>query len=252
MENARLVGHIVAVQGFRIKVELLPETKSALRATLDGVQTAIAINAYLTFPTGAGQVVVGVITDLEARESFDPKAGDDLTLELLKPRRTAIVQLLGTISPSGADRVVNPGITVLPTLDAPAEIGAPEIMEALFEKPPRRNKPDDYEDPDYDCELAIGCPTGQPHNVVRASYNDIFSRPLAVVGNTGSGKSYTVSSLIQKAMAALGETACEPHVFTLDINGEYGRAFAGENEPTRKPDRYIPKRCGVQSSNLAG
>ena len=96
MENPRVIGHIVAVHGFRVKVELLPETRSPLRATLDGVQVAVAINSYLSFSIGAGQVVIGMITDLEARESYDPATGDDLTLELMKPRRIASVQLLGT------------------------------------------------------------------------------------------------------------------------------------------------------------
>ena len=199
MENPRVIGHIVAVQGFRVKVELLPETRSALRATLDGVQVAVAINAYLSFSIGAGQVVIGIITDLEARESYDPATGDDLTLELMKPRRVASVQLLGTVE----EGVFNPGITILPTLDAPAEIGAPNILKAVFESPPRRNKPEDYEGDDFDCDLRIGSPTGQPTAAVRASYNDLFSRPLAIVGNTGSGKSFTVSSLVQKAMDAL-------------------------------------------------
>jgi hypothetical protein len=240
MENPRVVGHIVAVQGFRVKVELLPETKSAFRATLDGVQTAVAINSYLTFSLGAGQLIIGIITDLEARESFDPAAGENLTLELMKARRVAHVQLLGTIESDGGESIFSPGITVLPTLDTAAEIGSPDILKAVFETPPRRNKPDGYDkdDHDYDCELRLGCPTGQPNNAVRASYNDIFSRPLAIVGNTGSGKSYSVSSLIQKAMGALGDAGNEPHVFILDINGEYSRAFPGQApEPDRKPDR---------------
>jgi hypothetical protein len=239
MENPRVVGHIVAVQGFRVKVELLPETKSAFRATLDGVQTAVAINSYLTFSLGAGQLVIGIITDLEARESFDPTAGDDLTLELMKARRVAHVQLLGTIESDGGDRVFSQGITVLPTLDTAAEIGSPDILKAVFETPPRRNRPDGYDKDDhhYDCELRLGCPTGQPNSGVRASYNDIFSRPLAIVGNTGSGKSFSVCSLIQKAMGTLGEAGNEPHVFILDINGEYSRAFPGQSsEPRRKPD----------------
>lgn len=234
MENPRVIGHIVAVLGFRVKVELLPETKSALRATLDGVQVAVAINAYLTFSIGAGQVVIGVITDLEARESYDPAAGDDLTLELMKPRRVASVQLLGTVEEGG----FNPGITILPTLDTPAEIAAPGILKAVFESPPRRNKPEGYEGEDFDCDLQIGAPTGLPTSAVHASYNDLFSRPLAIVGNTGSGKSFTVSSLVQKAMGALKDTGEEPHVFVLDINGEYGKAFppkAGACE--RSPDR---------------
>lgn len=237
MENPRVVGHIVAVQGFRVKVEVLPETKSASRATLDGVQKAIAINAYLTFSIGAGQLVIGIITDLESRESYDPGGGDELTLELMKPRRVANVQLLGTIEVVDGRGVFSPGITVLPTLDAVAEIGAPEILKAVFETPPSRNKPDGYDGDDFDCELRIGCPTGQPNNVVKASYNDLFSRPLAIVGNTGSGKSYSVSSLVQKAMSALGNSGNEPHVFILDINGEYGRAFGTDNlSLERKPD----------------
>lgn len=239
MENPRIVGHIVAVQGFRVKVELLPETKSALRVTVDGAQVAIAINAYLTFSIGAGQVVIGIITDLEARESFDTSSGDELTLELMKPRRVANVQLLGTIERETSGRLVfSPGITILPTLDAAAEIGAPIIMKALFETPPRRNKPDDHQGDDFDFDLRVGSPTGQAGSSVKASYNDLFSRPLAIVGNTGSGKSYTVSSLIQKAMAALGAAGNEPHIFIIDINGEYGRAFLSTaSTHERKPDR---------------
>jgi uncharacterized protein len=238
MENPRVIGHIVAVQGFRVKVELLPETKSPLRATLDGVQVAVAINAYLTFSIGAGQLVIGIITDLESRESYDPATGDDLTLELVKPRRIASVQLLGTIEQDDKEGVFSPGITILPTLDTPAEIGAPHILKTVFEAPPRRNKPEDYYGRDFDCDLRIGSPTGQRTSALRASYNDLFSRPLAIVGNTGSGKSFSVSSLVQKAMEALKNAREEPHIFVLDINGEYGKAFpptASVRE--RSPDR---------------
>ncbi|MBB5704082.1 hypothetical protein FHS76_003997 [Ochrobactrum daejeonense] len=237
MDNPRLIGHIVSVQGFRVKVELLPETRSALRATLDGVQVAIAINAYLTFSLGAGETVIGIITDLEARESFDPSSGDDLSLELMKPRRIASVQLLGTIEHADDEPSFSPGISVLPTLDTPAEIGSPDILRAIFETPPRRNRPEGYDDKDFDYDLKIGFPTGQARNVVRASYNDLFSRPLAIVGNTGSGKSFSVSSLIQKAMKALDGAAQEPHVFILDINGEYAKAFPATMAETRLPDR---------------
>ena len=153
------------------------------------MQKAIAINAYVTFSIGAGQLVIGIITDLESRESYDPASGDDLTLELMKPRRIANVQLLGSIEQEAEGRVFSPGITILPTLDTPAEIGAPDVLRAVFEVPPRRNKPEDYVGQDFDCDLRIGSPTGQSTDAVRASYNDLFSRPLAIVGNTGSGKS---------------------------------------------------------------
>jgi hypothetical protein len=237
MENPRVVGHVVSVNGFRVKVEILAETRSPSRATLDGVQTAVAINAYLTFSIGSGLSIIGVVTDLEARESYDPSTGDELSLELIKARRIATVQLLGTIERDGEKWCFNPGITILPTLDTPAEVGAPNILKAVFETPPQKNKPEDCTHDNFDFDLVLGWPTGQRDSRVKASYNDLFSRPLAIVGNTGSGKSYTVASLLQKAMRELGENETNsPHVFVLDINGEYSRAFLS-NEIQRQPDQ---------------
>lgn len=239
MENPRVIGHVASVSGFRVKVELLQEARSPSRATLDGVQTAVAINAYLTFTIGAGLSIIGMITDLEARESYDPSSGDELSLELLKARRVAIVQLLGTVERTGTDWTFNPGITILPTLDAPAEIGSPKMLEAVFERPPKKNKPDDCESDDFDFDLVLGFPTGQKENKVKASYNDLFSRPLAIVGNTGSGKSYSVASILKKAINEIGESEVNaPHVFILDINGEYARSFLPESAAniSRFPD----------------
>ncbi len=228
MENPRIIGHVVSVNGFRVKVEITKETKSPSRATLDGVQTVVAINSYLTFSIGSGLSIIGIITDLESRESYDPSSGDELSLELLKARRVVAVQLLGTVEKHSDKWKFNPGITILPTLDAPVEVGSPKILEAVFENPPQRNKPDDCATDDFDFDLVLGSPTGQKSSKVKASYNDLFSRPLAIVGNTGSGKSYTVASLLQKATnnEMLGHNEVNaPHIFVLDINGEYAKAF---------------------------
>ena len=103
-----------------------------------------------------------MITDLEARESYDPSSGDDLTLELVKPRRIASVQLLGTIEHDDDQATFSPGISVLPTLDTPAEIGSPDILRAVFEIPPRRNRPEGYEGKDFDYDLRIGRPPARP------------------------------------------------------------------------------------------
>jgi hypothetical protein len=87
MDQPRVIGHVVSVNGFRLKVELASEAKSSSRATPDGVQRAVAINAFLTFDLGAGTHAIGVLSDLEARESYDPSGDDELSLQLTKPRR---------------------------------------------------------------------------------------------------------------------------------------------------------------------
>lgn len=243
MEQPRVIGHVVAVNGFRLKVELSPESKSSSRATPDGVQRAVAINAFLTFDLGAGSHAIGVLSDLEARESFDPLRDEELSLELMKPRRIASVQLLGTVRADGKNRwKFDSGITVLPTLDTPAEVAAPDILSGIFENPPQRNRPPSWDGKPFDCALEIGHQTGDENTKVKASFNDLFSRPLAVVGNTGSGKSYTVASLIRGIVEHEGfgaEAEADPHIFILDINGEYANAFLAPEKAKyqREPNR---------------
>ncbi len=243
MEQPRVIGHVVAVNGFRLKVELSQEAKSSSRATPDGVQRAVAINSFLTFDLGAGSYAIGTLSDLEARESFDPSQNDELSLELMKPRRIASVQLLGTVRHEGKNKWrFDTGITVLPTLDTPAEVANPDVLSGIFASPPQRNRPPGWENEPFDFALEIGHQTGDENTTVKASFNDLFSRPLAVVGNTGSGKSFTVASLIRNII----ELECfrinsqvDPHVFILDINGEYANAFLAPNKKTyvREPNR---------------
>lgn len=217
-----VVGHVAGVHGFRIKVELAPDIKSPVRGGLDGSETSITINALLTFSIGAGQSAVGIITDLEAQETFEPGDGE-LTLELTKPRRIATVQLLGSVKTRGKVRF-DPGISVLPTLDTPAETARMEVLDALFVDFPKHNRPEGLSgEQEFDSGLPLGTAVGLNGQQVFASYNDLFSRPLAIVGNTGSGKSCTVSSLLQSARR--GREGRRARVFILDINGEYASAF---------------------------
>lgn len=249
MEQPRVIGHVVAVSGFRLKVELAAEARSSSRATPDGVQRAVAINSYLTFDLGAGTHAIGVLSDLEARESYDPAVDEELTLQLTKPRRIASVQLLGTVKKSAKDHwSFDTGITVLPTLDTPAEVANPEILACVFGQPPQRNRPEGWKEGDFDFALEIGHQTGDENTVVKSSFNDLFSRPLAIVGNTGSGKSYTVASLLRSVIenaTAGAKVGADPHIFILDINGEYANAFMkkGEHPYPRDPNEaYVNGR----------
>ncbi|MBY6240071.1 ATP-binding protein [Methylosinus sp. Sm6] len=252
MEQSRVIGHVVSVSGFRLKVELAPDAKSSSRATLDGVQRAVAINSFLTFDLGAGSHAIGNLSDLEARESYDPTQDDELSLELTKPRRIASVQLLGTIRQVGRSQwIFDAGITMLPTLDTPAEVANPEILSCVFGQPPKRNRPQGWTDGDFDFALELGHQTGDENTRVKASFNDLFSRPLAIVGNTGSGKSYTVASLLRGVLENEKVNAAgarDPHIFILDINGEYANAFLSEEHRTYTPE---PNQAYVNGKKLS-
>ncbi|MDH8677419.1 ATP-binding protein [Fusibacter bizertensis] len=59
--------------------------------------------------------------------------------------------------------------------------------------------------------------------------NKFFSKHIAVVGSTGSGKSCTVAKIIQEAKLSTDATINNTHIILFDIHGEYPKAFPNEN-----------------------
>jgi len=56
-----------------------------------------------------------------------------------------------------------------------------------------------------------------------------FSKHIAVVGSTGSGKSCTVAKIIQEAKKVESASINNSHIIIFDINGEYKKAFHESN-----------------------
>ena len=65
---------------------------------------------------------------------------------------------------------------------------------------------------------------------VTGNFNDFFSNHFAIMGNTGSGKSCTVTRILQnvfyKSASNLPRNA---HIVLFDVYGEYNKAFLGLN-----------------------
>ncbi|MBI5033277.1 MAG: DUF853 family protein [Chloroflexi bacterium] len=65
--------------------------------------------------------------------------------------------------------------------------------------------------------LAIGTLTSHPSLQVCLDPTNLFGRHFAVLGQTGSGKSWTVAALVQKAVTVMPKA----HIIILDLHGEY-------------------------------
>lgn len=70
-----------------------------------------------------------------------------------------------------------------------------------------------------------------PNIRISVNGNKFFNKHIAVVGSTGSGKSHTLSSIIQKAVSEKsGEFSINnSHVIIFDIHSEYKSAFPSAN-----------------------
>lgn len=78
------------------------------------------------------------------------------------------------------------------------------------------------------CFSSLASNPGVP---VPVNGNNFFNKHIAIVGSTGSGKSHTLATIIQRAIAekAGDFTLNNSHVIVFDIHSEYRSAFPGAN-----------------------
>ncbi len=61
---------------------------------------------------------------------------------------------------------------------------------------------------------------------INVSVNDFFSNHFSILGNSGSGKSCTVASIIQKLFTSTKQPPIKSNIFLFDAYGEYTNAFS--------------------------
>lgn len=223
-KNEREIGRVISVSNYRVRVLLDPDLKSQVRAYPHRIALVTQIGSYVLFPTAPGENAVGIIVGASEDEAVEPDEGKGMTLQLVRSRRILTINLLGKLHEKFRFKT---GITVYPTLETPALLPTEKELMAILEYQP--------DDEQKDSRLIIGSSPVYTQQLVMASFNDLLARPLGIVGNTGSGKSCSVASIIQSALAILksnGEAGLRkgpnytlPKFIILDINGEYASAF---------------------------
>jgi uncharacterized protein len=229
----RSIGIVEEVSSGRIAVLLDPDAPQAT-ALNTGVPAGFPrINGYLLVPNEGG-ATVGVITKVEvARLPYLKRRGkqDFGLVDLPFPARLVSLTPLGTLLAKPGSDVgelafeVRRGVDVFPSVGDPVLLPTESQLRSIVEgegvEQPRR--------------VLIGtCPTaaGAP---VHIDPDKMFGRHLAVLGNTGAGKSCSVAGLIRWSLGAARDAITEGNrtdapnarFIVLDPNGEYARAFCG-------------------------
>jgi hypothetical protein len=96
------------------------------------------------------------------------------------------------------------GVVTYPTTAAEVHAVGSEDLTRLF---------DQHKEKGYD----VGSVAAHPSLRAWLDPTDLFGRHFAILGQTGSGKSWTVASLVQRAVAAMPHA----HIIILDLHGEY-------------------------------
>ena len=85
---------------------------------------------------------------------------------------------------------------------------------------------------------------------ISVSVNDLFSNHFAILGNTGSGKSYGLSRIIQNLFLNNNDVPKKSNFFLFDAYGEYNSAFKNLNNANNTSLKvYTTKVSEFQDSN---
>ncbi|MEP0843548.1 MAG: ATP-binding protein [Phycisphaerae bacterium] len=192
------------------------------------------INGYVLVPNEVGSIVC-LIAWLGIENAPYPKRlglKDFGLVDLPYPVRKMKVLPVATLRRLDSDEVgweVERGVRLFPTVGDSVLLPTREELRHIVEGHGR------------DARVPIGTAPLAGAARVSVDPDKVFGRHLAVLGNTGSGKSCTVAGLIRWSLEAardqqqrIGQADVPTARFiVLDPNGEYSRAFATEKSPLK-------------------
>ena len=216
--SERNIGTVESVSPIEIKVLLDTEAPRNVSLNAGYPFSFPNINSYLLIPNETG-FLVGSVSWLGVEKSAYPKRNglkDFGLVDLPYPLRKLTLTPIGTLVSNDNVFELQIGVKEFPSVGDTVIVPTKEQVKAIVQ-----GKSDD--------SVVIGtCPTA--HDVeIKINPDKVFGRHLAVLGNTGGGKSCTVASLVRSAITSVKKQTSSEKVnsrfIILDPNGEYSKCF---------------------------
>lgn len=181
------------------------------------------VNSYLLIAVEEALLVGQVEWITIERSPFPKRRGmqDFGLVDLPYPLRRLRLNPLGTlrIPPGGPAHVFTRGTNALPSVGSAVVLPTELQLRSIVESGEQRR-------------VKIGTSPLASDAEVCVDPDRLFGRHLAVLGNTGSGKSCSVAGLIRWSLEQAGQQRNGPpnaRFIVLDPNGEYSRAFGNDD-----------------------
>jgi len=232
-----VVGVVESVSPVEVRILLELDAPHATALNTGTPAAFPRLNGYVLIPNEAGATVAYIAWIGIERSPFPKRSGfkDFGLIDLPFPLRKMSVSPVGTLTSrrdraSGATKYeLSRGVSAFPSVGDQVLMPTPEQVEAIVGAK------------DTDKRVRIGSSPMASNAAIMVDPDKLFGRHLAVLGNTGSGKSCTVAGLIRWSMKAAGKAiqgagkngAPNARFIVLDPNGEYAKAFADQGDKLR-------------------
>lgn len=215
------IGTVEFISPDRIEVLLDIESPDSVALNTGTPRNFPHINGYVMIPVDLG-FVVGQVSWITIQRSPYPKRSgfqDFGLIDLPFPLRKMELQPLGTLVATENGYKFKRGLEAFPSVGDIVILPIEEQLKSIIESGENRR-------------VFIGYSPLMGNAKVMIDPDKLFGRHLAVLGNTGSGKSCSVAGLIRWSLEsaekhkANNQAPINSRFIILDPNGEYSKAFA--------------------------
>ena len=224
----RIIGRVLSVDNFRVFIKIEEHIMGSFKSGVNDVYEVARINSYLIIPVGADRIVA-LITRVTMKEEVELNSNSASSISLPSTARYISATMLGTIAQRQNKDCFIQGVYSFPSLDNPVWYVTENDLDQIFD-----NKvSSDTIDYRKDFYLPIGTSPAFQNYKVKICPDQFFVKHAAILGNTGSGKSCTLTSILRNLFKFEynGNTILSnAHIVIFDTNGEYKDAFISEQQ----------------------
>ncbi|KNH02198.1 Nucleotidyltransferase [Qipengyuania citrea LAMA 915] len=230
----RSIGKAISVAADRFVVELNRGGDSFTVVGFDDIHYVAALGSFVMLPVATDYVVAEVVGLWEK----DPSSGRTAIegVELDKAASAKFLELVPVgMLPQSPGEGFRFGVSAYPALYVDALYALESELDRIFEVADHVEPVGSDAAPNRLRALEIGSSVVFKGYPVKAKVDELFGGHAAVLGNTGSGKSCTVATILQALFDKRDELAARGATFVvLDVNGEYRCAFTGLPDTIRR------------------
>jgi DNA helicase HerA-like ATPase len=249
-EQRRSIGRVVSVTADKLVVELRQGTDSFTVVGFDDMHYVARLGSFLLIPAQS-EYVIAEIVGLRERERSSYPSSHGTAQELPHSLSAKYLDLVPVgMLPAGHSEAFRFGVSTFPSLYADALYSTDADLDRIFEVAGTSQRVDESTSNTRWTSLPIGASVVFQGYDIKVRIDEFFGGHVAILGNTGSGKSCTVASIFQALFGKPDEyVARGATVVVLDVNGEYRQAFSEIAAPVRR--KYLKVRSIHGSGELA-
>ena len=224
-DKQRVIGKVVAINSDRFSIELLSGLDNFNVNGYDDIHYFAQLNSYVIVPY-QNYYIVAEVSGVREKDLNVPFSNPtEQILSKIQAGKYLEVLPIGTIKDDQFDF----GVSVYPTLYSDVLYIKEQELDTIF-KTNSSKKPIEGTDKYRYTSLPIGKSIIFPDYEVKIDIDKFFGSHSAVLGNTGSGKSCTIASMLQTLYKYKEYSATGSTFIFFDVNGEYRQAFEELNE----------------------